>query len=108
VEMKSKKSGFFLGLFISFINFFPIPYYVFVSVSFASFHYFIFDKLSIYNFVFGTVIGSFIVFYSYIAFFKKIESKTQFVFKNMNKILGTITGIISIISLFYIVKFYMK
>ena len=37
IKIKSKKSRFFLGMFISIINFLPIPYYVFASVSLASF-----------------------------------------------------------------------
>ncbi len=108
IKIKSKKSRFFLGLFISAINFFPIPYYALVCVTLASFRYFVFDVISIYSFAIGTVLGSFFVFYAYIAFFKMIESKTDFMIKNINKILGSITGIISIISLFYIVKFYWK
>ncbi|MEO8516341.1 MAG: LysE family transporter [Flavobacterium sp.] len=107
-QIKSKKSHFFLGTLISAINFFPIPYYVFVSVSLSSFHYFTFEKLSIYCFVVGVVFGSFAVFYAYIAFFKKIESKTDFLIKNMNNIIGSITGVISILTLYHIVKYYFK
>ena len=108
IKIKSKKSRFFLGLLISAINFFPIPYYVLVSVSLASFNYFTFDKISIYTFVIGAVTGSFLVFYSYIAFFKKIESKTDYIIRNMNTILGIITGIVALSTLFYIVKYYLK
>jgi threonine/homoserine/homoserine lactone efflux protein len=108
IEIRSKKSRFFLGMFISAINFFPIPYYAIVCVTLASFHYFTFDKVSIYAYASGSVLGSFIVFYTYIAFFKMIESKTDFMMKNINKIIGSITGIISIMTLFYIIKFHLK
>lgn len=107
-EIKSKKSGFFLGMLISTINFFPIPYYVFVSVSLSSFKYFTFETLSIYSFVVGAVFGSFVVFYAYIAFFKKIESKTDFLVKNMNNIIGSVTGVISVLTLYHIIKYYFK
>lgn len=107
-EIKSKKSRFFLGMLISAINFFPIPYYVFVSVSLSSFKYFTFETLSIYSFVVGVVFGSFAVFYAYIAFFKKIESKTDFLVKNMNNIIGSVTGVISILTLYHIVKYYFR
>ncbi|WP_310555751.1 lysine transporter LysE [Flavobacterium sp.] len=106
VKIKSKKSRFFLGMLLSAINFFPIPYYVFVSVGLASFNYFTFDKISIYTFVSGAVLGSFGVFYAYIAFFKKIESKTDFIIKNMNTIIGSITGVVALVTLFNIIKYY--
>lgn len=108
LKIRSKKSRFFLGMFISVINFFPIPYYVLVSVTLASFNYFSFQKNEIYSFVIGAVIGSFTVFYAYIAFFKKIESKTAFVIKNMNTIIGSITGLISISTLYFIIKYHFK
>ncbi|MGH2667205.1 lysine transporter LysE [Flavobacterium sp.] len=108
LKIKSKKSRFFLGMLISAINFFPIPYYVFVSVSLASFGYFSFQISSIYTFVIGVVFGSFAVFYAYIAFFKKIESKTDFLIQNMNAIIGSVTGLVSIFSLYNIVRYYFK
>lgn len=107
-KLKSKKSRFFLGMLISAINFFPIPYYVFVSVSLSSFNYFTFEKWSIYSFVVGVVCGSFAVFYAYIAFFKKIESKTDYLVKNMNTIIGSVTGVISLLTLYHIIKYYFK
>jgi threonine/homoserine/homoserine lactone efflux protein len=108
IKIRSKKSRFFLGMFLSAINFFPIPYYVLVSVSLASFEYFSFETNAIYTFVSGAVFGSFLVFYAYIAFFKKIESKTDFIIKNMNTIIGSITGFVAISTLFYVIKFYFK
>ncbi len=108
IKIKSKSSRFFLGMLVSAVNFFPIPYYAFSAITFASFNYFSFNKLSIFYFSFGTVLGSFFVFYSYIAFFKRIESKTKFITKNMNQIIGCVTGIVSLISLVYIVKYYLN
>jgi threonine/homoserine/homoserine lactone efflux protein len=107
IKIKSKKSRFFLGMFISIINFLPIPYYVFASVSLASFQYFVFDTTSIYAFVIGVVLGSFVIFYSYIAFFKRIESKTDYIVKNMNMIIGSVTGVIAITTLYNILKYYL-
>lgn len=106
LQIKSKKSRFFIGMLISAINFFPIPYYVFVSVTLASFRIFSFDNFSIFSFVFGTVAGSFIVFYCYVVFFDKMKSKTDYFVRNMNTIIGTITGIVALITLVNILKFY--
>ena len=108
IKIKSKKIQFFLGLFISAINFFPIPFYVFVSITLASFGYFDFDETSIYSFTSGAVLGSFLVFYAYIMFFKKLEIKTNFISQNINKIIGSITGFVAFMSLIYIIRNYFK
>lgn len=102
IKKKSKTTRFFLGMLLSVLNFFPIPYYVLVSITLASYKLFSFDTSSILVFVSGVVLGSFLVFYCYIIFFKKIENKTDFLMANMNKIIGSITGLISIITLFNI------
>ena len=104
IKIKSKKSRFFLGMLLSGINFFPIPYYVFMSVGLATIGYFSFDEISIYSFTVGVVLGSFLVFYGYITLFKNIERKTTFISKNMNKIIGTITGFVALSSLVYVLR----
>lgn len=105
-KKNSKTNRFFLGMLLSGLNFFPIPYYVFVSVTLASFKLFSFDTTSIFIFVNGVILGSFLVFYGYISFFNKIENKTDYVTKNMNTIIGTITGLISVITLWNVIKYY--
>lgn len=107
IKKKSTTTRFFLGMLLSVLNFFPIPYYVFVSITLASYRLFSFDTTSILVFVSGVVLGSFLVFYCYITFFKKIEDKTAYLTANMNTIIGCITGLISIITLFNIIKYYL-
>lgn len=102
----SKTNRFFMGMLLSGLNFLPIPYYVFVSVTLASFKLFSFDTTSIFIFVNGVILGSFLVFYCYISFFNKIENKTDYVTKNMNPIIGSITGLISVITLWNVIKYY--
>lgn len=106
IQLKSKRSRFFMGMLISVINFFPIPYYVLVSVTLASYKIFTFTDLSIYGLVSGVVIGSFSVFYCYVVFFEKLKTKTDYFIKNMNSIIGIITGIIAVITLFNILDYY--
>jgi threonine/homoserine/homoserine lactone efflux protein len=106
IKKKSKTTRFFLGMLLSVLNFFPIPYYVFVSITLASYELFSFDTISILVFVSGVVMGSFLVFYCYILFFKKIENKTAYILANMNTIIGSITGLIAIITLFNIIRYY--
>lgn len=106
IKLHSKKSRFFMGILLSALNFFPIPFYVFVSITLASYDYFLFEKIYIYGFVIGSALGAFFAFYCYIAFFKKMESKTTFLIKNMNYIVGSVTGLISILTLLNIIEYY--
>jgi threonine/homoserine/homoserine lactone efflux protein len=103
-KIRSKANRFFLGMLLSVLNLFPIPYYVFISITLSSYGYFFFNKGFILSFVFGVVVGSFMVFYLYILFFKKSESKSSFLMNNGNYIIGTITGLVS---LFTLVKVYL-
>jgi threonine/homoserine/homoserine lactone efflux protein len=106
IKMRSKSSRFFMGVLLSSLNFFPIPYYVFISVTLATYQYFYFDNYFIYAFSTGTAIASFLIFFAYISFFKKREHNNSFLAKNINYIIGSITGIVTFITLFKIVFNY--
>ncbi|MCV2485934.1 LysE family transporter [Flavobacterium sp. SH_e] len=106
IKKSSKKSSFFLGMLLSGLNFFPIPYYVVVSVTLASYNLFTFQNPIILTFVLGSVLGAFGVLYSYIAFFGRIEKKTDYFMRNMNTIIGTITGLVALATLFNILNYY--
>lgn len=106
IKLHSKKSRFFLGMLLSALNFFPIPFYVFISITLASYNYFSFDKSFIYTFVLGSGIGAYFAFYCYIAFFKKMETRTAFILANMNYIIGSVTGLVSILTLVNILEYY--
>jgi threonine/homoserine/homoserine lactone efflux protein len=105
-KKNSKTNRFFLGMLLSALNLFPIPYYVFISITLASYKLFAFDTTSILIFVNGVLLGSFLVLYFYISFFNRIEDKRDFIIKNMNTIIGSITGLISIITLLNIINYY--
>ncbi|WP_426486666.1 LysE family transporter [Flavobacterium sp. 2] len=106
IKKSSKKSRFFLGMLLSGLNFFPIPYYVVVSVTLASYNLFVFENTIIVTFVLGSVLGAFGILYSYIAFFGRIEKKTDYFMRNMNTIIGTITGLVAVATLFNILNYY--
>lgn len=106
IKKSSKKSRFFLGMLLSGLNLFPIPYYVVVSITLASYQLFVFENSVIFTFVLGTVLGSFAILYCYIAFFGKIERKTDYLMRNMNKIIGSITGLVALVTLFNILNYY--
>jgi len=103
-ESRSKKGRFFHGMLLSAINVFPIPYQAYMTLTFASFGWMKFDKTSIISYVTGAVMGTFVMFYVYIFFFDKIKSKKFTTQKNMNYIIGTITGVIAIVTLIKIIQ----
>jgi len=103
-KIKSKKSRFYQGIFMSALNVFPIPYQAYMTITIASFGWLEFDTTSIFTYVTGATMGSFIIFYVYIFFFHKIKGKTFTSQKNMNYLIGSITGVIAIITAFNIIK----
>jgi threonine/homoserine/homoserine lactone efflux protein len=100
IKIKGKTNRFCHGILLSMLNFLPVPFYVFTSISIASSGYFHFEKFEIINFVLGVMLGSFSVFYLYIVSFKMIEAKTTFLMKNINNIIGSITGLIAAFTVF--------
>jgi threonine/homoserine/homoserine lactone efflux protein len=98
--VKGKSKRFFMGMLLSTLNLLPIPFYVFASMSLSAAGYFSFDKLPVSCFVLGVVMGSFTVFYIYIVAFKKIEKKTEFLMKNFNTIIGSVTTFMAVVTLF--------
>lgn len=98
-KSRSRTGNFFLGALISALNFFAIPYYVFLGVYFSAQKVFEFTNLYILIFVTGVSLGAFLVFYLYILFFKKFEDKADFFMRNVNYFIGTVTGIIAVFTL---------
>ncbi len=99
-KVKGKSNRFFLGMLLSTLNLLPIPFYVFASMSLEASGYFSFDKIPVSSFVIGVVSGSFSVFYIYIVAFKKIEKKTEFLMRNINTIIGSVTTFMAVVTLF--------
>ncbi len=98
-KVKGKSNRFFYGMLLSVLNVLPIPFYVITSMSLSATGYFSFDKISVSSFVIGVVGGSFTVFYIYIVAFKKIEKKTEFLMRNSNTIMGSITTLMAVMTI---------
>ncbi len=103
-SVKSKRSRFFMGMFLSSINVFPIPYQAYMSITLASFGLMAFDQTSIISYVAGAATGTFVMLYVYIFFFDKIKNNAWTSHKNMNYIIGGITGMIAVITLINILR----
>lgn len=103
-QSRSKHSRFFQGVLMSVINVFPIPYQAYMTVTIASFGWMEFETFPIIAYVTGATLGTFIMLYVYIVFFDKIKDKPWTSQKNMNRIIGGITGLIALVTLFNIIK----
>ena len=99
-RVKGKSNRFFLGMLLSTLNLLPIPFYAFASMTLAASGYFSFDKIPVAEFVIGVMSGSFTVLYIYIVAFKKIENKTEFLMRNINTIIGSVTTFMAVLTLF--------
>ena len=104
LQMRSKHSRFLQGILLSAINVFPIPYQAYMTITLTSAGWLDFEQISIMSYVAGVTTGTFVMLYMYIFFFDKIKGKFITSQKNMNYIIGGITGIISITTLINIIK----
>ena len=103
-KIKSKHSRFFQGVLLSVLNVFPIPYQAYMTITLASFGWMTFEKMSIMAYVVGAATGTFVTLYTYIFFFDRIKGKAFTSQKNMNLIIGGITGLIAIATLINIIQ----
>jgi threonine/homoserine/homoserine lactone efflux protein len=102
---KSKKKRFFGGMFIASLNVLPLPYWVYVSVTFSAFGWFSFDTSELLTAVLASGIGTFIMLRLYVHFFKRKDTSRNTPLKvNMNFIIGAVTALISLITAFKIFK----
>ena len=93
------KNNFTIGLLLSFLNMFAIPYYCGVSASLDMVGLLDFSKISIFIFVLGATLGTFLILFLYIFTAQKVSHKLQIMTKNINFILASLTGILGIITL---------
>ena len=103
-EVKRLKNPYVYGALLALINVFSIPYYVFLSVTLASYAYPIFEWIYTVIFSIGVVIGSGLMFYAYISIFKKVANENAFLLRNINYVIGSITGIICLITLYKLLR----
>lgn len=101
-----KKSGanrFLYGLLLAAINLLPIPYWVYISISFSAFGWFFFDPSLVIWAVIGSGSGTMSMLMLYIYFFRRRLPIGSFGF-NVNFLLGGITAVISLITIIRIVQ----
>jgi len=100
---RSKKSRFFSGMFIAALNLLPLPYWVYISITFSAFGWFSFDQADLLLAVIASGLGTFVMLVLYIQFFKRRDDRPVFKI-NMNYLIGLITAIIAVITLMKILN----
>lgn len=97
------KKRFYYGMFLALLNVFPIPYYVFISISAAQAELFIFKPFNNLALSLGVILGTFLTFRFYIRIFRNKSVESNLFLKNINLILAGITGFIAIITLYKLI-----
>jgi threonine/homoserine/homoserine lactone efflux protein len=100
VDLNSKKSYLFQGMFLSAINFLPIPYQAYMALTFSSWDWFHFDPYEIGLYIAGATMGTFSILYVYIFFFDALKHLKIFSAQNMNYIIGLVSAIIALITFY--------
>ena len=99
----SKTNRFFYGMLLAALNLLPLPYWVYISVTFSAFGWFSFEQPWLWAAVIASGFGTFVMLSIYIQFFKQKEENKRSSL-NMNYIIGFITLMISVITLIKIIN----
>ncbi len=102
-ERNSKKNRVFSGVFIAALNLLPLPYWMYLSITFSAFGIFSFSQPDIWIAVLGSGLGTYGSLALYVQFFRPKEH-SQKLSLNMNYVIGIITAAISIITLLKILR----
>ena len=99
VHQGTYKSSFRKGLFLAALNLLQIPFYSALNTFFHAKKIMNFEILDEVLFILGGGLGTFLVMYSYVFYFNKMETKTNRFSKNSNYILSGLMVILLVITL---------
>jgi len=100
-EIKSNKkfkNSFVVGLMLSTLNMFAVPFYCGVGSALKMFGLFEFSQTTIIIFVIGSAFGTYSLLYVYASSAIKIQKKAILLTKNLNYILSGLTAVIALIT----------
>ncbi|MCG1035127.1 LysE family transporter [Polaribacter sargassicola] len=97
-----RKNSFLMGIILSTLNMFAIPFFCGTTAFLISYNFLNFNTISVLTFVLGTVLGTYYILYLYGKFALKIQEKTGNLTNNINLILSFITAGFA---LFTVIKF---
>ena len=98
-SLKSKKENpFLIGITLSFLNMFAIPFFCGIIVALDLFGLFSFEVFPIFFFILGTILGTFCILFVYARFANIIQQKTGKLTKDINIILSVLTALVALIT----------
>jgi threonine/homoserine/homoserine lactone efflux protein len=97
-------NSFLKGVGMSAINMLAIPFYLGMSIYLASEGSIIIEHPFILFFIIGAAIGSFLLFFTYIALAKIIENRISFIARNINYILSALFLLLGILTFYKILQ----
>ena len=96
---KTVKNSFAIGLLLSSLNMFAVPFYCGITTALDVAGWLQFTQTYIIFFVLGSALGTFFLLFVYLNFAKKIQKKSKGFAKNLNLILSILTGVLALITL---------
>jgi len=92
------RNTFLIGLLLSAVNMFAIPFYYGITLFLENLGLFQLTTAHIFLFVIGSAIGSFMILYLYPLFMDKISTKSGQIKYNLNQVLAVLTGVLALIT----------
>ena len=93
------KNSFRLGIILSSLNMFAIPFYCGVSSTLNMSGWINFEHIGLLLFVIGSAVGTYMLHYVYSKFAKKVSERARFLTKNLNYFLSILTAVVALIGL---------
>ena len=99
LEEGTSRNSFTKGLFLAALNLLQIPFYSGLNTFFHAKRIMNYEVLDEVLFILGAGLGTFLVMYTYVFYFNKMETKTNRFSKNSNYILSGLMVVLLIITL---------
>lgn len=106
-DFKQKcRDTFLIGLFLSAINMFAIPFYYGIATILNNYGWLKLSQNNILLFVIGSAIGTFMILYSYSNFAKLVKKKDKVKSNKLSLVLCILTGVLALITLVKVSQFF--
>jgi len=99
LQKGSSRNSFTKGLFLAALNLLQVPFYSGLNTFFHAKRIMNYELLDEVLFILGAGLGTFLVMYSYVFYFNKMETKTNRFSKNSNYILSGLMIVLLVITL---------
>ena len=104
IKENTAQNIFLKGFFLAWLNFLQIPFYSWLNTVLHNRNLMNFEIADEICFIIAAAFGTFLVMYSYVFYFNKLETKTNWFSKNSNYVLGALMLVllcITTIRIFY-------